>query len=139
MLHEYLTSAQDVLVAKKEIYDVKNRRLRLAEDEYNMLTAMAASRNSCKYLYSCLQSNGTVVSKTLTKKKMNDFVYLFVLLSLFPSVYSSSSSISTRHDPELLKAELAMAKERVWRLKRELLQINSDITYTQRGVDTLNS
>lgn len=51
MLREYLTSAQDVLVAKKEIYDVKNRRLRLAEDEYNMLTAMAASRNSCKYIF----------------------------------------------------------------------------------------
>lgn len=50
MLREYLTSAQDVLVAKKEIYDVKNRRLRLAEDEYNMLTAMAASRNSCKQI-----------------------------------------------------------------------------------------
>lgn len=48
MLREYLSSAQDVLVAKKEIYDVKNRRLRLAEDEYNMLTAMAASRSSCK-------------------------------------------------------------------------------------------
>lgn len=48
MLHEYLTSAQDVLVAKKEIYDVKNRRLRLAEDEYNLLTKMAASRSSCK-------------------------------------------------------------------------------------------
>lgn len=52
MLREYLTSAQDVLVAKKEIYDVKNRRLRLAEDEYNMLTAMAASRNSCKQINS---------------------------------------------------------------------------------------
>lgn len=48
MLREYLSSAQDVLVAKKEIYDVKNQRLRLAEDEYNMLTAMAASRSSCK-------------------------------------------------------------------------------------------
>lgn len=39
----------------------------------------------------------------------------------------------------MLKGELAMAKDRVWRLKRELLQINSDIAYTQRGVDTLNS
>lgn len=48
MLREYLSSAQDKLVAKKEIYDVKNQRLRLAEDEYNMLTAMAASRSSCK-------------------------------------------------------------------------------------------
>lgn len=48
MLREYLSSAQDVLVAKKEIYNVKNERLRLAEDEYNMLTALAASRNSCE-------------------------------------------------------------------------------------------
>lgn len=48
MLREYLSSAQDVLVAKKEIYDVKHQRLRLAEDEYNLLTAMAASRTSCK-------------------------------------------------------------------------------------------
>lgn len=48
MLREYLSSAQDVLVAKKEIYNVKNERLRLAEDEYNMLTALAASRNSRK-------------------------------------------------------------------------------------------
>lgn len=67
------------------------------------------------------------------------FLTLFLFLCLTHTVYSSNSSISTRHDPELLKAELAMAKERVWRLKRELLQINSDITYTQRGVDTLNS
>lgn len=51
MLREYLLSAQDVLVAKKEIYDVKNQRLKLAEDEYNnMLTKMAASRHSRKYL-----------------------------------------------------------------------------------------
>lgn len=48
MLREYLNSAQDVLLAKKEIYDVKQQRLMLAEDEYNLLTALAASRNSCK-------------------------------------------------------------------------------------------
>lgn len=48
MLREYLTSAQDVLVAKKEIYDVKQQRLLLAEDEYNLLNALAASRSSCK-------------------------------------------------------------------------------------------
>lgn len=47
MLREYLTSAQDVLVAKKEIYDVKHQRLLLAQDEYDILNALAASRNSC--------------------------------------------------------------------------------------------
>lgn len=51
MLREYLTSAQDVLVAKKEIYDVKQQRLILAEDEYNLLNALAASRSSCKWTY----------------------------------------------------------------------------------------
>lgn len=64
---------------------------------------------------------------------------MFSLFLFNVIVCSSSSSINVRHDPELLKAELAIAKERVWRLKRELLQITSDITYTQRGVDTLNS
>lgn len=50
MLREYLTSAQDVLVAKKEIYDVKHQRLLLAEDEYNLLNALAASRTSRKFI-----------------------------------------------------------------------------------------
>ncbi|XP_059609935.1 protein kibra [Phlebotomus argentipes] len=98
MLREYLNSAQDALEAKKEIYDVKQRRLMLAQDEFNNLNAMAASRTS---------------------------------------LYSSSSSISTKFDPELLKADLALSKERVRRLKRELAQITSEISFTQRGVDTL--
>lgn len=46
MLREYLTSAQEVLVAKKEIFDVKHQRLLLAQDEYNLLNALAASRSS---------------------------------------------------------------------------------------------
>lgn len=132
MLREYLSSAQDVLVAKKEIYDVKNRRLRLAEDEYNMLTAMAG-RNSCKF-----RNNQQTNKRSKHEKCLTQFIYSN-FFAIFRTVYSSNSSISMRQDPELLKAELAMAKERVWRLKRELLQINSDITYTQRGVDTLNS
>lgn len=48
MLHEYLTSAQDVLVAKKEIFDVKQQRLQLAQDEYTLLNTLAASRSSRK-------------------------------------------------------------------------------------------
>lgn len=120
MLREYLTSAQDVLVAKKEIYDVKHQRLLLAQDEYDILNALAASRNSCMFDDICWE-----------EKRIKNF--FFCLVS------SSSSSINTRHDPEVLKAELAISKERIWRLKRELLQITSDISYTQRGVDTLYS
>ena len=53
------------------------------------------------------------------------------------SVSSSTNSISSKYDPELLKADLAVSKERVRRLKQELAQINSEITFTQRGVATL--
>ena len=49
MLREYLNSAQDTLEAKREIYDVKQQRLMLAQDEYNHLNALAASRTSRKW------------------------------------------------------------------------------------------
>lgn len=44
-----------LLKAKKEIYDIKQQRLHLAQDEYNHLTNALAtlntSRTSCKYIY----------------------------------------------------------------------------------------
>lgn len=43
----------------------------------------------------------------------------------------------SRHDPELLRADLKLAKERVCQLKHELNHITSDISYTQRGMNTL--
>lgn len=46
---------QIVLQAKKEIYDVKQQRLCLAQDEYNhlnnALTTLGASRTSCEYTF----------------------------------------------------------------------------------------
>jgi protein KIBRA len=59
MLREYLHSAQDTLEAKREIYDIKQQRLILAQDEYNHLNALAASRTSCK----CLILNAKVKSQ----------------------------------------------------------------------------
>lgn len=57
MLREYMSSAQETLEAKQEIYDVKQQRLQLAQDEYNHLQALATSRTSCKYyLPNCLGS-----------------------------------------------------------------------------------
>lgn len=47
-------SFETVLQAKKEIYDVKQQRLCLAQDEYNhlnnALTTLGASRTSCEYI-----------------------------------------------------------------------------------------
>nr|XP_029709675.1 protein kibra-like [Aedes albopictus] len=100
MLREYLCSAQDTLEAKKEIFNVKTQRLHLAQEEYNHLNALAASRTS---------------------------------------LCSSTSSCSTKFDPELLRADLALAKERVFRLKKELSRIHKEMHNTQKGVETLFS
>lgn len=54
MLREYMSSAQETLEAKKEIYDVKQQRLVLAQEEYNHLNALAASRTSCMCIFSVL-------------------------------------------------------------------------------------
>ncbi|XP_032662822.1 protein kibra isoform X2 [Odontomachus brunneus] len=104
MLREYLQTAQDVLEAKKEIYDIKQQRLCLAQDEYN-------------HLNNALSTLGA--SRT--------------------SLCSSSSSLSTKYDPDLLKSDVALARSRVSRLKRELEQIRAEMNCTQRGVDTLTS
>ncbi|KAJ8679667.1 hypothetical protein QAD02_015454 [Eretmocerus hayati] len=92
------------LQAKKEIYDVKQQRLCLAQDEYN-------------HLNNALSTLGA--SRT--------------------SLCSSTSSLSTKYDPDLLKCDVALARKRVSRLKRELEQIRAEMSCTQRGVDTLAS
>ncbi|XP_037943848.1 protein kibra-like [Teleopsis dalmanni] len=99
MLSDYLSAAQDQLENKREMFDVKQQRLLIAQDEYNHLNKLAASRSS---------------------------------------LCSSSSSMS-RHDPELLRADLALARERVRQLKQELNHITNDITFTERGMSTLYS
>lgn len=99
MLREYVTSAEDQLEAKKEIYDIKQQRLLLAQDEYNHLNALAASRTS---------------------------------------LCSSASSCSTKFDPDLLRADLVLAKERVYRLRKEMDRIQTEMSYTQKGVETLH-
>ena len=57
----------------------------------------------------------------------------------FVSVNSTSSTSSTKYDPDLLKSDVHHAKARVQRLKRELANINSEMDFKQRGVDTLHT
>lgn len=49
MLRDYLIAAQDNLDKKKEIFDVKQQRLLIAQDEYNKIANLATSRSSCEY------------------------------------------------------------------------------------------
>lgn len=50
---------------------------------------------------------------------------------------TSSTASSTKYDPDLLKSDVHHAKARVQRLKRELANINSEMDFKQRGVETL--
>ncbi|XP_025831518.1 protein kibra isoform X2 [Agrilus planipennis] len=102
MLREYLQTAQDVLEAKKDIYNIKSQRLVLAQDEYEHLNNALATLNA---------------SRT--------------------SLCSSSSNVSTKYDPDLLKSEVAGAKSRVSRIKIELEQIQNEMKCTQKGVEAL--
>lgn len=52
---------------------------------------------------------------------------------------SSASSCSTKFDPDLLRADLVLAKERVSRLRTEMARIQTEMTYTQKGVETLHN
>ena len=50
---------------------------------------------------------------------------------------SCTSVGGTKYDLDLLKSDVSHAKSRVQRLKRELANIDSEMMYKQRGVDTL--
>ena len=50
---------------------------------------------------------------------------------------TTSSVSSTKYDPDLLRSDVALARNRVARLKRELEQINMEMQYKQQGVDRL--
>ncbi|OBS60212.1 hypothetical protein A6R68_08664 [Neotoma lepida] len=129
MLKDYLVVAQEALSAQKEIYQVKQQRLELAQQEYQQLHAVwehkLGSQVSCEILF------------------------------FFPAVVSGSSS-SSKYDPEILKAEIATAKSRptaphsplppssVWssaiqvnKLKREMVHLQHELQFKERGFQTL--
>ena len=56
---------------------------------------------------------------------------------LIPVNSTTSSVSSTKYDPDLLRSDVALARNRVARLKRELEQINMEMQYKQQGVDRL--
>ncbi|KAI8761511.1 protein KIBRA, partial [Biomphalaria glabrata] len=72
----------------------------------------------------------------------DEFQYLNETLSGWKSsrtsLNSNSSVGSTKYDPDLLKQDVNLAKSRVARLKRELEQIGAEMSYKERGVETLS-
>lgn len=53
------------------------------------------------------------------------------------AVSSVTSVTSIKHDPDLLKADIALAKNRVGRLGRELSEMKSQMKLNEAGVKTL--
>ncbi|XP_073335273.1 protein KIBRA [Pagrus major] len=101
MLRDYLAVARDALSAQKEIYQVKEQRLRLAQQEY-------------------LQLNNAWRDKSTSQTSLN-----------------SRSSSSSKYDPDILKAEIATAKSRVNKLKRDLACMKQELQYKEQGFETL--
>uniref|UniRef100_A0A671UFN1 WW and C2 domain containing 1 n=1 Tax=Sparus aurata TaxID=8175 RepID=A0A671UFN1_SPAAU len=101
MLRDYLAVARDALSAQKEIYQVKEQRLRLAQQEYRQL-------------------NDAWRDKSTSQTSLN-----------------SRSSSSSKYDPDILKAEIATAKSRVNKLKRDLACMKQELQYKEQGFETL--
>nr|XP_046265711.1 protein KIBRA [Scatophagus argus] len=101
MLRDYLAVARDALSAQKEIYQVKEQRLRLAQQEYRQL-------------------NDVWRDKSTSQTSLN-----------------SRSSSSSKYDPDILKAEIATAKSRVNKLKRDLACMKQELLYKEQGFETL--
>lgn len=101
MLKDYLVVAQEALSAQKEIYQVKQQRLELAQQEYQQLHAV-------------------------WEHKLGSQVSLV-----------SGSSSSSKYDPEILKAEIATAKSRVNKLKREMVHLQHELQFKEHGFQTL--
>ncbi|GBP17754.1 Protein kibra [Eumeta japonica] len=148
--------------AKKEMYDVKKQRLCLAQDEYkhlnNALTTLGASRTSFRgearrerRRFGILERSQRVLTYSsaefvVAKDRCRwagvwcwDRVYEFWVRLLVCSSGTSATSTSTssRHEPELLRAEVVAARGRVARLRRELRQARAEVASARRGVDTL--
>lgn len=115
MLKEYLLTAQDDLAAKKEILDIKNQRLTLAQDEVRHLSSALAGV--------LLHENGTPNTAVTTGSAT--------------SLCSTSSSSSTRFDPQLLRSDVCRARHRVAMLKQELDQVRTEMQQREQGLEAL--
>ncbi|XP_022374057.1 protein WWC3 [Enhydra lutris kenyoni] len=87
MLKEYLIVAQEALNAKKEIYQIKQQRFELAQEEYQQLHRLCEDDS---------------------RSHASSF---------------SGYSANTKYDPYQIKAEIASRRDRVSRMKEELMPL----------------
>lgn len=85
-----------------------------------------------------LTHQGRHVSIDIGFALLFNLFYIFMLIFTVFTVNSAGSSSSTKYDPDLLKADVALAKNRVARLRRDLEVVRAEFAYQQRGIDMLS-
>lgn len=105
MLRDYLSVVRDALSAQKEIYQVKEQRLHLAQEEYRQLNEAWRDKSTS-------QSSCGSQEQTEQRSRCRGPSLTLPLCCYGPTVNSRSSS-SSKYDPDILKAEIATAKSRV--------------------------
>nr|XP_019601854.1 PREDICTED: protein WWC3 isoform X1 [Rhinolophus sinicus] len=141
MLKEYLIVAQEALNAKKEIYQIKQQRFELAQEEYQQLHKMC--EDDSRSYASCLQSGSPIsVSKNGTgegrmRKTWKEVSCQRLRGKIASREAFSGYSTNTKYDPHQIKAEIASRRDRLSRLKRELTQMKQELQYKEKGVETL--
>ncbi|XP_036909769.1 protein WWC3 isoform X6 [Sturnira hondurensis] len=131
MLKEYLIVAQEALNAKKEIYQIKQQRFELAQEEYQQLHKMCEDdgRSYASYVEEAAYKSRLCFWNTLPSHCSS---YLDIKTGSF-----SGYSANTKYDPHQIKAEIASRRDRLSRLKRELTQMKQELQYKEKGVETL--
>lgn len=111
MLRDYLSVARDALSAQKEIYQVKEQRLLLAQQEYQQLNDAWRDKSTSQTSreFQALSSSSWFCCSfywNLSVGSTSKYLLVF-------SAVNSRSSSSSKYDPDILKAEIATSKSRV--------------------------
>ncbi|KRX41991.1 Protein WWC2 [Trichinella murrelli] len=138
MIKDYLQSAQEQLRAKEQILKVKQDRRVLAEQEFNQLCRVLTKmeKRSSGEAATTTTTTSTTTATATTTTTTTTGTSTAVVNQLANS--SSCTSIASRHDPELLRSEIKMARQRLARLRREEKQVQCELKYKQQGIDTLS-
>ncbi|KAJ8348425.1 hypothetical protein SKAU_G00270140 [Synaphobranchus kaupii] len=146
MLHQYLDVAQDALTAQKELYQVKEQRLRLAQQEYRQLndtwrdkstsqtSLNSRSSSSSKYDPDILKAE-IVTAKSRVSKLRRDLAYMkqelqykeqgFETLKEIDHKVSSTSYGYKLHEVQAILSEVKAIKNAISsgeKEKQELMQ-----------------
>ncbi|EDL16274.1 WW, C2 and coiled-coil domain containing 1 [Mus musculus] len=120
MLKDYLVVAQEALSAQKEIYQVKQQRLELAQQEYQQLHAVWEHK---------LGSQVSLVSGSSSSSKYDP--------EILKAEIATAKSRTTALNPPLTPSSMWSSAIQVNKLKREMVHLQHELQFKERGFQTL--